>query len=197
MDHSGHVMAQRDHAELKAHLDARIGALLDDFADHKGHNALGLIILDDLRGVLAVFGLAQNNGHAGDIARDQRHAKAADDGIGHEADARHAGLFIGFLRLDKLESFQNFCADSGRKARVQRLTQILLIGDEALEHAHAGGQVAQRLDLHAGRGIDGGEEICGVRESDLFLCAVLGNCIIDRTLGQAGNGMRAAVNQIR
>ena len=197
MDNSGHIVAQRDDAKLKTHLDARIGALLDDVADHKGHDALGLVILDDLGHILTVFRLAEHDGHTGNVARDQRHAEAADDGVGNKADAGHARFLVRCLRLNELESFQNFRADRSGKARVQRLAEILLVGDEALEDADARRQVAQRLDLHTGRGIDGGEEICGIRESELFLCAIFGNRIIDCAFGQSGNGMRAAINQIR
>ena len=189
-------MAQRDNAELKAHLDARIRALLNDFADHEGHDALGLIVLDDLCNVLAVFGLAQHDGHAGDIARDQRHAERADDGIGHKADAGNRGLLIGILRFGKLQTLKDLGADGSGKTGVERLAQILLIGDEALENAHAGGQIAQGLDLDAGGGVDGGEEIRGVREGNGMVCAIFCNSVVDCTLGQASHGMRAAIDEI-
>ena len=196
MNHGSHVMAQRDNAELKAHLDARIRALLNDFADHEGHDALGLIVLDDLCNVLAVFGLAQHDGHTGDIARDQRHAEGTDDGIGHKADAGNRGLLIGILRFGKLQTLKDLGADGSGKTGVERLAQILLIGDEALENAHAGGQIAQGLDLDAGGGVDGGEEIRGVREGNGMVCAIFCNGVVDCTLGQASHGMRAAIDEI-
>ena len=196
MDDGGHIMAQRDDAELKAHLDARFRALFNDFADHEGHDALGLIVLDDLCNVLAVFGLAQNDSHTGDIARDQRHAEGTDDGIGHKADAGNRGLLIGVLRLGELQALKDLGTDSGGQTGVERLSQILLIGDEALEHAHAGGQIAQRLDLDAGGGVDRGEEICGIGEGKLLLRAVFGNGIVDGAFGQARNGIRTAVDEI-
>ena len=196
MDDGGHIMAQRDDAELKAHLDARFRALFNDFADHEGHDALGLIVLDDLCNVLAVFGLAQNDGHTGDIARDQRHAEGTDDGIGHEADAGNRGLLIGVLRFGKLQALKDLGADGSGQTGVECLTQILLIGDEALEHAHAGGQIAQSLDLDAGGGVDGGEEIRGVREGNGMVCAIFCNGVVDCTLGQTSHGMRAAIDEI-
>ena len=196
VDDSGHVMAQRDDTELQAHLDARIRALLDDVTDHEGHDALGLIVLDDLGNVLAIVGLAEHDGHAGDIARDQRHAERTDDGIGHEADAGNSRLLIGVLRLGKLEALDDLSADGGGKTGVQRLAQILLVGDEALENAHAGRQVAQRLHLDARGGVDGGEEIRGIREGDGMVCAILCDGVIDCALGEASHGMRAAIDEI-
>ena len=196
MDDGGHIMAQRDDTELKAHLDARFRALFNDFADHEGHDALGLIVLDDLCNVLAVFGLAQHDGHTGDIARDQRHAEGTDDGIGHEADAGNRSLLIGVLRLGELQALKDLGTDSGGQTGVECLSQILLIGDEALEHAHAGGQIAQRLDLDAGGGVDGGEEIRGVREGNRMVCAIFCNGVVDCTLGQASHGVRAAIDEI-
>ena len=196
MDHSGHVMAQRDDAQLEAHLDACVGALLNDVADHEGHDALGLIILDDLGDIFAVFCLAQNDGHAGDIARDQRNAEGTDDGIGHEADAGNCCLLIGFLRLGELEALDDLSADSGGQTGIERLPQILLIGDEALENADAGGQIAQRFDLDAGGCVDGGEEIRSIGEGNGMVRAVFFNGAVDCTLGQASHGMRAAIDEI-
>ena len=87
-------------------------------------------------------------------------------------------------------------ADGSGKTGVERLAQILLIGDEALENAHAGGQIAQGLDLDAGGGVDRGEEICGIGEGKLLLRAVFGNGIVDGAFGQARNGIRTAVDEI-
>ena len=196
MDDGGHVMSQRNDTQLQTHLDAALGALLDDVAHHEGHDALALVVLDHLNNVLGIVRLAQHNGHAGDIAGDQRHAQRTDDGIGHEADAGNRGLLIGILRFGKLQTLKDLGADSGGQTGVERLAQILLIGDEALEHAHAGGQIAQGLDLDAGGGVDGGEEIRGVREGNGMVCAIFCNGVVDCTLGQASHGVRAAIDEI-
>ena len=196
MDDGGHVMAQRDDTQLEAHLDALLSALFDDVADHEGHDALGLIALDDGGHVLRLLRLAQHDGYAGDIAGDQRNAEGTDDGIGHEADAGDGRLLIGVLRLDELQALQDLRADGGGETGVQRLPEILLVGDEALEHADAGGQIAQRLDLDAGSGIDRGEEICGIGEGQLLLRAVFGNGIVDGAFGQARHSIRTAVDEI-
>ena len=194
MDDGGHVMSQRNDTQLQTHLDAALGALLDDVAHHEGHDALALVVLDHLNNVLGIVRLAQHNGHAGDIAGDQRHAQRTDDGVGNEADA---GLvFVGVGTVDVFQSLKNFRADSGSKAGVQRLTQILLIGDQALEHAHAGGQIAQSLDLYAGGSVNGGEKVCGIGEGNLLVCAVLGNGVVYSTFGQSRNGIGTAINEI-
>jgi hypothetical protein len=189
VDDCGHVMAQGDDAELEAHLDAGVGALLDDVAHEEGHDALGLVVLDDFGGVGAVFSLAEHDGHAGDVARDEGHAERADDGIGHEADAGDARLLVGFLLLDILEALEDLRADGGGEAGVERLAQVLLIRDEALEHADARGQIAQLLNLDARGRVDGREIIGRVGEGDFLLRAVSGNRVVDRALCQTGNGM--------
>ena len=48
VDDCRNVMTQRDDAQLQTHLDACVGALLDHIADQEGHDALGLVVLDDL-----------------------------------------------------------------------------------------------------------------------------------------------------
>lgn len=116
VDNGGDVMAQRDDAQLETHLDALLGALLDDVADHEGHDALGLIALDDGGHVLRLLGLAQHDGYAGDIAGDQRDTEGTDDGIGHEADAGDGRLLVGVLRLDELQALQDLCADGSGEA---------------------------------------------------------------------------------
>ena len=194
MDDTRHVVTQRDDTELQTHLHTAFGALLDDIADHKGHDALGLVVLDNLDDVLGIFRLAQHDRHAGNIARDQRHAQRTDDGVGNKSDAGIGS--VGIAALDILQALENFCADGGSKAGIERLRQILLIGDQALHDAHTGGQITQLRDLHARGGIDRREEIRSVRERECFVCAVFGNCIIDRAFGQAGDGIRTAIDKI-
>ena len=196
VDDCRNVMTQRDDAQLQTHLDACVGALLDHIADQEGHDALGLVVLDDLCCVFAVFRLAEHDGNAGNIARDQRHAERTDDGIGHKADAGHSCSLIGVLRLDKLETFENFCADCGCKTGVQCLTEVLLVGNQALEDAHTCRKIAERFDLDAGCCINRGEVISSIGEREFLVCTVFGNCVVDRALGQTGDGIRAAINQI-
>ena len=187
-------MAQGDDTELQAHLHAALGALLDDIAHQEGHNALGLVVLDHLHHVGGILGLAQHHGHAGDIAGNQRHAQGADDGVGHEADAGLIG--IGIAAVYVLQALQDLRAHGGGKTRVQGLAQVLLTRNQALQHAHTGGQVAQGLDLHTGSGVNGGEEISGVGEGDFLVRAKLGNGIVDSALGQARHRVGTAIDQI-
>ena len=187
-------MAQRHNAEFQTHFHAALGTLLDHVADEECHNALGLIVLDDLDGVGGIVGLAQHDGHARNITRDQRDAQRTDDGVGNETDAGIGS--VGIAALDIFQTLEDLGADGGGKTGVERLAQILLIGDEAFQDAHAGGQIAQLRDLDARSGIDRGEVVRGVRERECLVCAILGDCVIDRTLGQAGDGIRAAIDQI-
>ena len=187
-------MTQRDDAEFQPHLDAAFGALLNDIADHEGHDTLGLIILDDLHDIGGIVRLAEHDGDAGDIARDERDTEGTDDGVGDKADAGVG--FIGVAALDILQALEDLRADGGGKTSVERLSEILLIGDKALENADAGGQIAELGDLHAGGGIDGGEEIRSVGERDGLVSAVLCNGVIDGALGQTGDGIRAAIDEI-
>ena len=95
-----------------------------------------------------------------------------------------------------LQALDDLRAHGGGKARVQGRADVVLIGDEALQNAHTGGQVAQGLHLHAGSGVDGGEEVGGVGESHRRIRAVLGDGIVDGPLGQARHGVGAAIDQI-
>ena len=194
MNNAGHVMAQGHHAKLQAHLHALLQGLLDALADHKGEDALGLVILDHIGHVLGIVRLAQHHGHAGDVPGDQGHAQGTDDGIGHEPDA---GVFgVGFAAAHVFQSLDDLRAHGGGKARVQGRADVVLIGDEALQNAHTGGQVAQGLHLHAGSGVDGGEEVGGVGESHRRIRAVLGDGVVDGSLGQARHGVGTAIDQI-
>ena len=194
VDDGGHVMAQGDDTELQAHLHTGLSALLDDIAHQEGHDALGLVVLNHLANLGGGVSLAENHGNAGNIAGDQGHAQGADDGIGDKAYTGFTG--IGVAALYVLEALNDFRAHGGGKTGVQRLTQVLLIGNQRFKHAHAGGQVAQGLHLYAGSGVDGGEEIGSVGESDFLVRAVFGNGIVDRALSQAGNRVGTAVDQI-
>ena len=194
MDHGGHVVAQRHHAELQAQLHAALDALLDDVADQEGQYALGLVVLDHLGHVRGRVGLAQHHGHAGDIAGDQRHAQGADDRVGHEADAGILG--VGIAALHVLQALDDLRAHGGGQASVQRVAQLGLVGNQALQHAHAGRQVAQRRHLHARGGVDRREEIGRVRKRDLLLRAVLRNGVVHRALGQARDRVGTGKNQI-
>ena len=178
VDHGSHVVTQRNHTELKTHFHAAFGYLLDDIANHKGHNALGLVVLDHFNHIFGIISLAQHNGNTGNIAGNQRHTQGADDGVGHKADA--GIVFIGIAALGILEAFDNFSANSGGKTGIERLSQVFLVGDQALQHTYAGRQIAQGLYLHTGSGINGGEIISGIGKCDGMVCAIFFDGCIDR-----------------
>ena len=185
-------MAQGDHTELKAHLDT-LGHLLDAVADEEGHNALTLVVLNHIDDISSILGLAQNNGHTGDIAGNQRNTQRTNNGIGNKTDA---GFICIGLGLQILQTLDDFSAHSGGKAGVQGLAQVFLIGDQALEHTHTSRQVAQGLDLHAGGSVNGGEIIGSIGECNLLVSTVLFNGRIHSALYQAGDGVGTAIDQI-
>ena len=191
---AGDVVAQRHHAELKAHLHTLSGGLLDAVADHEGHNALGLVVLHHVGYVGSIVRLAQHHSYAGDVTGNQRHAQGADDGIGHKADA--GILSVGVTAAYILEALDNLSAHSGGKTGIQGLSNIVLIGDEALEDAHTGGQIPQGLNLYASGGVDGGEEISGVGEGHGGVGAMLGNGVVDSALGEPRHGVGTGIDQI-
>ena len=125
MDDRRDIVPQGHDAELQAHLDAALGALVDDLADQEGQNALGLVVLDDGDDIRRIVRLAQHDSHAGDIPRDQRDAQRTDDRVRDKADARF--VFIGVSAFHIFQALQNFRADGGGKAGVQRLAQVLLV----------------------------------------------------------------------
>ena len=187
-------MAQGNNTKLQAHLDAAYRALLDDVAHQEGQDTLGLVVLDHLDNIGRVVSLAQHHRNAGDISGNQGHAQGADDRVGHEADAGFIG--VGVAALNVLQALDDLSAHGGGKAGIQCLAQVLLVGDQALEHTHTGRQIAQGLYLHAGSGINGWEAVGSIRESNFLVCAILGDGFVDGAFGQAGNRIGTTVDQI-
>ena len=194
MDDAGDVVAQGHHPELQTHLHALLQGLLDAAADHEGEDALGLVVLDHFRHGGGVIRLAQDHGHAGDVARDQGHAQGADDGVWDEADAGVGLVGVGIVHV--LEALDDLRAHGGGEAGVEGRADVIGVGDEALEDAHAGGQVAQGLDLHACGGVDGGEEVGGVGEGGRGFGPVLGDGVVYRALCQSSDGVGTGIDQI-
>ena len=194
VDDAGDVVAKGHHAQLQPHLHPLARRLLDAVADHKGEDALGLVVLDHLGYICGVVRLADDHGHAGDIAGDKGHTQGADDGVRDKADA--GVLCIGVAAPHIFQALDDLRAHGGGKPGVQRLGDVVLVGDQALEDAHAGGQVAQGFHLHAGGGVDGGEEVGGVGESNRGVGAVLGNRVVDGPLSQACNGIGTGIDQV-
>ena len=194
MDDRGHVVAQRHHAELEAQLHAALGRLLDHVAHQEGQQTLGLIVLDHGDRRRGIVGLAQHHGHAGDVAGDQRNAQRADDRIGHEADA--AVVFIGVCAFHIFQTLEDLRAHGGGQTGVQRVAQLGLVGDQALEHADAGGQIAQLGHLHARGRVDRREEVRRIREGGLRVRAVLFNGRVDGIFRQSRHCVGACENQI-
>ena len=194
MDHRGHIVAQGHHAQLQAHLDTLLCSLLNAVADHQCQDALGLVIFDNLGYIFGFLRLAQDHGYTRDIACHQGDAQGTDDRIRHKADAGLSGVGLGTVQI--LQALNDLGTDSGSKAGVQGLSDIVLIGNKAFQNAHTSGQIPQSFDLYAGSGINRGEEISGVRESHRRVGAVLGDGVVDSALGQPGNGVGTGIDQI-
>ena len=171
-----------------------VGVLKSLITNQEGQQALGLVVLDHLGNICTIVSLAQNNSNTGDVTGNQRHAQAADDGVGNEADTGVSCIRISGFSI--LQAFDDLSAHSGSQACVQCLTQVFLVGNEALEHTHASRQIAQSLDLYAGCSINSGETVGGIGECYFLICAVLGDGIIDCAFDQTGNCIGAAINKI-
>ena len=194
MDHRSHIMAQRNDAEFQTHFHAAFGTLLDNIAYHEGHNALGLVILYHADHISGIISLAQNNSNAGNITGNQRNAQRTDNRIGNKTDA--GLILVRISTLYVLQTFQNFRTYSSRQAGIQSLAQVFLVRDQTFQYAHTGNQVTQSLDLYTGCSINRGKMVGSIGESNFLLCAVLGDGIVDRTFGKAGNSIGAAINQV-
>ena len=194
VDHARHVMAQRYYTKVQPHLYAAFRTLLDHIAHQTRQNALGLVILDDACNGVGIVCLAQHDSYAGNVTGDQGNAQRADDGIGNKADTGFIG--IGIRPVHIFQALNDLCADRCGKARVKRLSQILLVCDQTFQDIDAGRQITQSPDFYAGSSVNGREKICRIRESNFFISAVFGNGIIYRALSQAGNCIGSAVDKI-
>jgi hypothetical protein len=185
MDDGGDVMAKGNDTEIKAHPDAGCGGLVDHIADEEGQKPFCLVFLHAHAELCLIVGFTQNDGHARDVARHQRYAQGADDRVGHKADAPL--ILVGLRAVDKFEALQDFRADGCGEARVQSVSKVLFVRDEAFQDADAGGQIAELRDLDARRGVNRGEEVCRIGEGNLRLRAVFGNGVVDGALRQSGD----------
>ena len=194
MGNSRYVVAQRHNAVLNAHLHAFSDSLVNDFANQEGHQALILVIADDGGNACSVIGLAQNNGNARNVAGNQRHAQRTDDRVGNKANAGF--VFVRSRIVDPLQGLNDFCANSSCQAGVQSCAQVGCVRVQALHNVNAGTQIAQLLYLYAGSGIDGRQEVCGVREGDGGIFAMCFDCCGNSAFGQIDYGIRTAVNHV-
>ena len=194
MNHGGHVMAKRDNAKLKTHFDALLRGLLDAIADHEGQNAFGLVVLYDFFDRSRIVRFAEHDGDARNVARDERNAERTNDRIRHKADAAFGG--IGVAAADILQAFDDLRADRCRKAGIQRLSDVVLVRDQALQHADTGRQIAELLYFDARRRINCREEVRCIGESDGGICAMLCDGIVDSAFSQARNCIGTGVDEI-
>ena len=194
MDDGGHVLAQGYDADIVAGLVALFGQLIDDTA-HQGHqDALALVALHQLHGLIGRGSGAQDDGNAGDVAGDQGHAQIPDEGVGHMA---VAGQLVGRSAVDVLQNLDELGAQGGGHAGHKGVVQTVVPGHEGLHHTQSGLQFAQGAHLHAGDGVVAGQAVGGVGEGHGLRLAVLGNGIVNGGFSEAVYGIVAAENSFK
>ncbi len=135
MDDGLHLIAQGHYADVFAQLHAGVVAVLDGIAGQGHQNALSLVGLGQGHGLGGVLRAADDDGHTGDIACDQRHAQVPDEGVGQVA---HFRLLVGSGAMEVLEGFQELGAQSGSNAAVKGVLEALVAGHHALDGGHGG-----------------------------------------------------------
>ena len=182
MDHAGHVASQRDNTHCRAHVQACLQTLVDHSAHQRYQNTLCLIALDQLYRFFLGRSRAQDNRHARDISGYQRHAQLTDRRV-HQMAA--AGLFVRSFVVDIFQDFDELCAECRSHAAHERVVQSFFPGHQGLYYAQGLFQFSQVGHLRSGHCVVAGKAVGGVRESYGLVCAVLRNCVVDGSLGQA------------
>ena len=189
MDDGGDILAERDDADIVAGLVALLLELVDDAAHEGDEDALALVALHERDGLIGRGSGAEDNGNAGDVARDQRHAEVTNDGVGQVA---VAGQLIGRGAVEILQDLDELGAQCGGHAGHEGVVQAGVAGHERLDDAESLLQLAEGADLRAGDGVVAGQGVGSVGEGHGLAFAVLGDGIVNGGLGQAVNGIVAA-----
>ena len=189
MDDGGDVLAERDDADIVAGLVALLLELVDDAAHEGDEDALTLVALHERDGLIGRGSGAEDNGNAGDVARDQRHAEVTNDGVRQVA---VAGQLIGRCAVEVLQDLDELGAQCGGYAGHEGVVQAGIAGHERLDDAESLLQLAEGADLRAGDGVVAGQGVGSVGEGHGLAFAVLGDGIVNGGLGQAVNGIVAA-----
>ena len=194
VNHRGHIMSQRHHADVVAGLVALLLELIDDAA-HQGHqDALALVALDQFHGLVSAGSGAQDDCHAGDVAGDQGNAQIPDKGVRHMA---VAGSLVGSGAVYVLQDLDELGAQGGGNAGHKGVVQPGSPGHEGLHHAQGGLQLAQGAHLHTGDGIVAGKGIGSVGEGHSLAFAILGNGAVDGGFGEAIYSVVAAEHSFK
>ena len=180
MDDALHLVAQRHHADVGAGLVAGLGQLTDALAGDGDQDALALVALHQRNHFLGGVGLAQDNGNAGNIAGNQRHAQLTHEGVGQVA---ALGSLVGSCAMDVLQSFQELCAQSGSDAGFKSVVQTVVPSHLGLDGSHSGLHLAQGGDLFAGNCVVAGQAVGGVGEGHGLALAVLGDGFVNGGYG--------------
>ena len=95
-----------------------------------------------------------------------------------------------------LQALDDLSAHSGGKTGVQSLAQVFLTRNEALQHAHAGNQIAQGFHLYAGGGVNCRAKIRSIGECSGLFRTILFDSSLYGIFCQTGSCICTAVNQI-
>ena len=176
VDNGLHFVAQRHHADVLAQLHAGVEAVLDGVAGEGDQNTLCLIGLGQSHSLGGVFRAADDNGNAGDVAGDQRHAQITDEGVGQVA---HFRLGIRLRAVQVLQRFQKLGAQSGCNAAFKGVVEAVVAGHLGLDGVHGGLHLTQSGDLHAGDAVVTGQAVSGAGERYRLAFAVSSDGLIN------------------
>ena len=194
MNDRGHIVSQRNYTEIKAQLHTAFRALFNHIANHKGHNALALVIFYHIYYVFGIISLSKHYSHTGDIARYQRHAQGTDNGVRNKADS--AVLRIRICMVHILQSLDDLSSYRCGKSCVQSFSQIFFVGNQALQNAHTGRQIAELCHLYACGSVNRRQKISRIRHRYLFVFSILCNRLIHSIFRESCHRIGAIVNQI-
>ena len=150
--------------------------MLDGVAGEGDQNALRLVGLGQSHGLGGVFRAADDNGNAGDVAGDQRHAQITDEGVGQ---VTHFRLGIRLRAVQVFQRFQELGAQGGRNAAFKGVVEAVVAGHLGLDGVHGGLHLTQSGDLHAGDAVVTGQAVSGAGERYRLALAVGGDGLIN------------------
>ena len=145
-------------------------------------DTLRLVALYQIHCFFLARSSTQDNRYARDVSRYQRHAQLTDRSVRQMS---AAGLFIRSLVIDIFQDFDELRTEGCSHAAHERVVQSLFPGHQGLDHAQGCFQLSQVPHLRASHCIVAGKAVGGMRESYGLILAVLCDCVVDGSLGQA------------
>lgn len=177
MDNGLHFVAQRHHADVLAQLHAGVEAVLDGVAGEGDQDTLRLVGLGQSHGLGGVFRAADDNGNAGDVAGNQRHAQITDEGVGQ---VTHFRLGIRLRAVQVLQRSRN----SAHRADAMPLSKAsgrrVVAGHLGLEGVHGAAFISPRVVIFTPvTPVVAGQAVSGAGERNRLALAVGGDGLIN------------------